>query len=318
MRILATGGVGNIGSQAVAELVVRGHDVITYDLSDKTLDVPHIHVVGDILDQEKVTAVIGKHRVDAIIHLASILQFGCEDDPAKAITDNVDGTLRVLKAARATGVNRVILAGTLATYGSTTGEIDEASPVQADAPLYGVTKLIGEKMAYRYNTLHRMDCVALRFGAVLSPKPVLSPGIAAVLARIFDAASGEDIVIDGVAADEKRHYAYTKDIAVGIALAVETASTKSSLFNIAGGEDCYVSFQQVADIVRNHAPGCGTVSFTGRSGQRGRMDISRARRELNYAPRYTLDAAIGEIVQSRLEDGHNPSSDRSTVGALSG
>ena len=81
---------------------------------------------------------------------------------------------------------------------------------------------------------------------------------------------------------------YTKDIAVGIALAVE------------------------------RAPGCGTVSFTGRSGQRGRMDISRARRELNYAPRYTLDAAIGEIVQSRLEDGHNPSSDRSTVGALSG
>jgi len=300
MRVLVTGGAGNIGQEVVQLLQARDAEAVVYDQIAPAPGVGIASEKGDIGDEARLREIIAKHEIDSIAHLASMLQFGCEMEPAKAVRVNVMGTMAVLEAARQAGVKRVILSGTLATYGGTSDALDETSPIQADASLYGVTKLLCEKVARRYNALYGMDCRSLRYAAVLSPRKVSSPGVAAALATIFDAASGQDVVVKGVAAKERRQFAYTSDIALGTTLAVLAPKTEHDLFNIGGGDDCYASFQAVADLVRRFAPRAGRISFDGRSADRGRMNISRARRELGYQPVYTLERAVQTIVQIRL------------------
>lgn len=300
VSVLVTGGAGNIGHEVVQLLRARGTETVVYDQVAPAAGTTTASEKGDICDETRLREVIAKHKVKTIAHLASMLQFGCEMEPAKAVQINVMGTMAVLEAARQSGVKRVVLSGTLATYGGTSDPIDEASPIQADSPLYGVTKLLGEKVARRYNALYGMDCRCLRYAAVLSPRKVASAGVALALSTIFDAALGKDVVVKGIAAGERRHYAHTSDIAQGTTLAVLAPQTEHDLFNIAGGDDCYVSFQAVADMVRLFAPNAGRISFEGKSGDRGLMNIARARNELGYQPAFTLERAVRTIVQSRL------------------
>lgn len=299
MRILVTGGAGNIAREVIQLLFARKNVPVIYDQTAVNVEGVATEI-GDICDEERLHAVIAKHRIEAIAHLASLLQFGCEMDPVRAVRVNVDGTVSVLEAARKSGVKRVVLSGSLATYGGTSAQIDEDSQIQSDVSLYGVTKLLCEKMARRYNVLFDMQCRSLRYAAVLSPRQVSSPGVAAALAKIFDATSGADVVVKGVAAHERRHYAHISDIALGTVLAVLAPNTSHEVFNIAGGKDCFASFQAVADAVRKLVPSAGRIAFEGSSGDRGVMDISRSQRELGYQPTFTLEKAVETIVQSRL------------------
>ena len=254
---------------------------------------------GDIGDGGRLRQVIGKHKIEAVAHLASMLQFGCEMEPARAVEVNVMGTMAVLEAAREAGVKRVVIAGTLATYGGTSEPIDETSPIQADAPLYGVTKLLCEKVARRYNALYGMDCRCLRYAAVLSPRRVSSPGVAAALATIFDAASGQDVLVKGVAAGERRHYAHTSDIALG----TRSRSWRRASSTISSTSPAAKTATPAFRRRRFGPPLCaarGTHRLRGQV-RRPRADgQSRARNELGYRPSFTLEGAVQAIVQSRL------------------
>ena len=296
MQILVTGGSGNIGKEVVRMLHDQGHGVVVYDKAAYAGTAPVEAIIGDIAERERLAALTAKGGFGAVVHLASMLQFGCEAEPAEAIEVNVAGTVNVLEAARRAGIARVVLAGTLATYGTTDAHLREEAPIQADAPLYGLTKLIGESVARRYNALFAMNCLCLRFGAVLSGQPVASPGVAAALATLCGAATGKDVTVKGVAPCERRHFVYFKDAARAAAMAALAEKPEHTLFNIAGGSDCVTTFGDLAGLVRKHAPGAGKIEFEGRSGDRGTMDTSRAEREVGYKPAYTMDEAISEIV----------------------
>lgn len=297
MRVLVTGGSGNIGQDVTRLLCESGHEPIVYDLCPHP-DPAVRYIAGDVRDAAAVSKTFAEAKAEGVIHLAGTLQFACETDPVGSTAVNVTGTSIVLEAARQFGVKRFVFSSSVAVYGSTASTIDESSPIQADVPVYGASKLLGEKMLHRYRVLHGMACRSVRFATVVSSRPVSSPGVAAAVGKLLRTATGEDVVVTGIAAPELRHFVHVADAARGAILALTADDSPDDLFNIAGDDDSYLSFAQLLEMVRRMRPNAGRATFSGKSGDRGKVDWSRAAAQLGYRPQYTMERALWEAIES--------------------
>lgn len=301
MRVLVTGGTGFIGTFVVLALLQAGEAPVVLDaraprglLADPANDVPFVE--GSVEDSDLVLRAMQVHQADQVVHLASLLQFGCARDPRRAVEVNVRGTLNVLEAARRTGVRKVVFASSGAVYGPRTDPMDEDSPVLPNVSLYGATKFLGEVLLRHYRDLYGIPFVALRYGGVYGPGEVRSPGVAEVVKRIESTIDGRDVVIDEVGADDRRHFVFVKDAAQATVQALRAEHNVRGVFNIAGGADSYVSFAGFHRVIKTLHPGAGEATFTGKGQDRGRVDISLARTELGYTPHYSLEEGIREDI----------------------
>lgn len=296
MAILITGGSGLIGTYVVRELLNREEDIIVYDLKPPADETGICFVNGTVTDKNRLLNILKKHAVDKIIHLAALLQFGCEQRPHDAIEVNVLGTLNLLEVARDISAKRFVFASSGAVYGPVEETMTEATPIFPGISLYGATKHLCEVLGSRYQKLYGISFIALRYWGVYGPGEVSSPGMAEVFKKIESSISGKDVVITEVGPEEKRHFTFVKDAAHATVLATEAPLKDFRVLNIAGGEDSYVTFQEFYYTIKKLCPSAGNVLFQGKGQNRGKVDISAARKELGYQPRYTLEMGIQEDI----------------------
>jgi UDP-glucose 4-epimerase len=158
MRILLTGGAGYIGSHTSIELINAGFDVVVYDnfsnshseslrriekISGRSL----VTVRGDIRDRAALGAALRRHDCSAVIHFAGLKAIGeSVEKPLEYYDNNVCGTLRLLEAMRAAGVNTLVFSSSAAVYGEPKRlPLTEDHPLSASNP-YGRTKLMIEEI----------------------------------------------------------------------------------------------------------------------------------------------------------------------------
>lgn len=141
--VLVTGGAGYIGSVLVPKLLDRGHRVTVLDgffFGHGPLEPVADHdrlekVEGDIRDRELVDGVFDDSDFDAVIHLAAI-----SNDPSSKLdadlttSVNRDAVQYAMKAARRTGVDRLLYASSASVYG-----IKETEDVTEDLDLDPIT-----------------------------------------------------------------------------------------------------------------------------------------------------------------------------------
>lgn len=168
---LITGGAGNLACQLTFELVARGDRIVLFDVADRPVGpvAEGCHYVrGDLTCAEDLSRALREHQPARIVHLASLLSGGCEEDRRRAWQVNMDGTFGLFEAALSAGIEEVFFASSLAAYG---GELPE--PLPEDFPewpdgLYGVTKAAGERLGVYYHRRHGLDFRCVRLPAVLS------------------------------------------------------------------------------------------------------------------------------------------------------
>lgn len=122
MNILITGGAGYIGSHTSKALSQHGYTPITYD----NLSTGHRYAVkwgpleeDDINDSQRLAEVISKFKPEAVIHFAAHSLVGeSVENPAKYYSNNVGGTLSLLKAMQAHGIHHIVFSSTCAVYGT--------------------------------------------------------------------------------------------------------------------------------------------------------------------------------------------------------
>jgi len=168
MRTLVTGGAGYIGSVVVEELLAAGQYTVVYDnlsLGHREAVLPGAEFVqGEILDRRALENALTKHKIDAVIHMASNSLVGeSSGNPAKYYTNNLVTSLALLEAMRATGVSRLVLSSTAAVYGESQKPlIDESDATRPTNP-YGETKLAFERACHWYEQAYGMRYVSLRY-----------------------------------------------------------------------------------------------------------------------------------------------------------
>lgn len=170
-RVLVTGSAGRVGRAVVAELTARGHRVVGFDLKP-TPGLPESHTfVGSLTDADVLAKAVA--GVDCLIHLAAtpddshfppqpLNNFESELLPA-----NLLGGYRVMEAARAAGIPKVILASTGQVID---GHLDDRNiPVTVSVAyrpryLYACTKVFLEMLGRVYAEQHGMKVIAVRLG----------------------------------------------------------------------------------------------------------------------------------------------------------
>ena len=168
MTILVTGGAGYIGSQMVKMLRSRGQRAVVVD----DLSTGHRESVpagvefehADIADAARLAEVLSRHSVRAVMHFAASSLVGeSMADPLKYYANNIGGSIGLLRAMRAAGIDRLIFSSTAAVYGEPLRvPIDEEHPKQPLNP-YGASKLAVDRMLDELHAAHGLRSVSLRY-----------------------------------------------------------------------------------------------------------------------------------------------------------
>ncbi|CAL1691010.1 UDP-glucose 4-epimerase [Brevundimonas subvibrioides] len=165
--VLVTGGAGYVGSHACLALHQAGFAPVVYD----NLSNGHEAFVqwgpfeqGDILDRERLDAVIALHRPVAVMHFAALIEVGESVlQPARFYRNNVIGALTLIEAAQAAGIDKIVFSSTCATYGEPVRvPMDEGHPQEPINP-YGRTKLMIEQALSDLDRHAGLRSVSLRY-----------------------------------------------------------------------------------------------------------------------------------------------------------
>jgi UDP-glucose 4-epimerase len=245
MRVAVTGGCGFIGSHVVDQLVLAGHEVVVVDVGGRWRNPAADYRCADLFDEAALAAAVD--GTQAVFHLAGAADVNdVAADPVQAVRLNVEGTARVLDAARRGGVDRVLLASTVWVYGATTGEGErtEAAPVDVSRAghVYVATKLAAEMLVHSYREMYGQHFTILRYGIPYGPRM----RDALVVARFVKAVrEGQPVTIAGTG-QQQRNYVYVEDIADAHVRALSPAAADRTLA-LEGGEP--VSVREIADTV---------------------------------------------------------------------
>jgi UDP-glucose 4-epimerase len=166
-NILVVGGAGYIGSHACLDLFGKGFTPIVYD----NLSNGHAEFakwgpleVGDIRDRKRLDEVFLKYKPQAIIHFAAAIEVGeSVREPGAFYENNVAGTITLLRAAQAAGVNKIVFSSTCATYGIPSSIPLNEGHAQSPINPYGRSKLIIEQVLKDLDSYQGFRSVILRY-----------------------------------------------------------------------------------------------------------------------------------------------------------
>lgn len=176
MRIFLTGGSGFVGSAVIKAWHGR-HELLAMARSAKSAEaVRALGATPVLCSLDDVTAA-QLSGCDAVVHAAAhVVQWGQLADFEKA---NVEGTQRMLTAARKAGVKRFVHVGTEAAlfYGQHLRNVDESYPLALSSPFYySRTKAMAEQAVRSANdSAHGFETIVIR------PRMIWGPGDQTIL-----------------------------------------------------------------------------------------------------------------------------------------
>jgi len=301
MRALVTGGTGFIGSNVVKFLVDEGHEVVVLDnlLSGylKNLEpFPMVKFIqGDVRNEKTVARAV--EGVQVIFHLAASV--GNARSVANPIEDseiNVLGTLRILEAARALGVRKVVFSSSAGIFGELkTLPIREDHPVEPISP-YGASKLCAEKLCLAYAKLYPLECVCLRYFNVYGVNQRYDAYGNVIPIFAYRLLQRMPLVIFGDG-EQTRDFVSVRDVAQANYNAA-MASGVSGAFNIASGSR--ITINRLAMLMSEASGLPAKVEYAPpRVGdvRDSLADISAAHSAFGYQPVVGLQEGLAEYMQ---------------------
>ncbi len=238
MRVLVTGGFGNVGSSARDELAARGHEVTLFDVRSRANEraarrlPPGIRVAwGDVRRREDLDrAVAGQ---DVVIHLAFVIPKlsatgrECEKEPEWAREINVGGTRNLVEAMCAqVAPPALIFASSLHLYGPTQ---HLPPPRTVDDPLNPT----------EHYSRHKVECEAL----------VRASGLRWAILRFAAAmpiALRADPGMYDVPLATRMEFVHTHDVGLALTNALETDAVWGRTLHIGGGPRCQLVYREIA------------------------------------------------------------------------
>ncbi|WP_413670852.1 NAD-dependent epimerase/dehydratase family protein [Mucilaginibacter sp. Mucisp86] len=281
MRVLVTGSSGRLGGVTVKHLQAHGHGVIGIDIIPaETTDVQ-----VDILNKDAVLAV--SQNIDAIIHTAAIHGKHYElNYPREAFIDvNIYGTLNLLNACVANGVQKMLYTSTTSIYGYAMVDANQAVWVDEELmikprDIYDITKQTAEQLCKDFFYREGLQTSVYRVGRFLPETDNLK--LNHRLYRGLDERDGVE----------------------GLRLALEQTFPEFEIFNITSsspfkkGELAQLKHDP-ASVIKKHYPGAEAVYQSKGWALPKSIDrvyvSDKAKRYFGYEPKFTFDYLLNDL-----------------------
>jgi len=244
--ICVTGAEGFIGSHLVEKLLGAGHRVkalIQYNSfnslgwlkdvrSHKALEI----VAGDVRDASQMLDFV--KGSDRVIHLAALIAIPHSySAPDSYFSTNVQGTLNLLNASKASGVKRFVHTSTSEVYGSALQvPISEDHPLQAQSP-YSASKIGADALAHSYWSSFELPVVILRPFNTFGPRQSFRAVIPTLLGQLL---SGVNTIQLG-ATSPTRDFTFVDDTVEGFMKAMLAPGVEGQTINLGTGFEISIS-----------------------------------------------------------------------------
>ena len=298
---LVTGGAGFIGSHLVTRLAETHGSVRAVDnlSTGSRANLAHLNgriefIEGDLCDERVCARAVD--GVELVFHVAALPSVPRSlADPWGSHDANVNATVRLLEAARAAGVRRLVFSSSSSVYGDTqTLPKTEAAEPLPRSP-YAASKLAAEQYVLAYARAGLVEGVALRYFNVFGPRQSPDSPYAAVIPLFFRAAlSGTPATVFGDGG-QTRDFTYVDNVVDANLLAATAPAESASGFAINVGAGERTSLNQLLALMeqvtgraiarRHHAARPGDVRDSLAS-------LQRAAERLEYRPRVRLTEGL--------------------------
>jgi UDP-glucose 4-epimerase len=300
-KVLVTGGAGFIGYHLCSKLSNLTDDLTIYDdLSsgkmENVKDVPKAKFVkGDILDLK---TLYGIEKSDLIYHLAAqvVVPYSMEN-PLIDFETNAKGTLCVLEKARKDDA-KLVFASSAAVYGNPTQLPTSEEYGFHPFSCYGLSKVVGEEYCNIYREQYGLDIVITRFANVYGLR--CHGVIHDFLEKLAKNPNKLEIIGTG---QQSRDLVHVSDV---VELLVKVGSLKSAngqTYNVGLGKTTKIIDLAKLMLQILNLQDKTVVTTTGVSWQGDINTIwfnnQKARIELNWTPKVTLEDSIKEVIADR-------------------
>lgn len=238
---IVTGGAGFIGSHMVDCLLARGYCVRVIDnlVGGQESNLAHHATNPDLtfdrLDIRQLapdSALFSGARF--VFHFAGIGDIVPSiERPTEYMDTNVQGTVRVLEAARAARVDKFVYAASSSCYGLAATPTREDHPIAPQYP-YALSKYMGEQAACHWHQVYRLPVNSIRIFNAYGTRVRTTGAYGAVFGVFFKqklAGKPFTVVGDG---SQRRDFLYASDVAEAFLLAAETPLT-GQIWNLGAG-----------------------------------------------------------------------------------
>jgi len=301
-RAIVTGGAGFIGSHLVDALINDGVDVLVYDNlttgKRENLNRAAEFVEGDVVDQSVVDGQFHEFMADTVFHLAA------QADPKRAYREpafdaavNVRGTINVALAAAHAGVKKFVFTSTGgAMYGSPEAgdlPVSEDRPPAPASP-YGLSKYCAELYLDMLRRDHGLNFTILRPANVYGPRQDPASEVGVVLIFLEQMLAGKTPQLRGFG-KATRDYVYVKDLVSAILAAAKLGGPRPYHVGTAEEVDVETIFYSLQEHLGSSFEPERVPLISGEV-ERMALDANRARIDLDWSPRYSMDQGLDETV----------------------
>jgi nucleoside-diphosphate-sugar epimerase len=306
LKILITGGTGNLGSRLLVPLIRRGDALVLYDVCER----PHVAspefkeaklIQGDLANRDTLLQAVRSDGIESIFHLGAVLSSAAEEHPDEAWRANMDGMSNVLEVARQAQVQHFVFTSTIATYGERVPD-----PLPADAPqwptsLYGVTKVAGERLGVYYHHRFGVDFRVVRLPAVVAPRGATG-GVSSYCSAVFEESVRKGRYEFYVNPTTSIPIVYIADVVQGLLALHDVPSENLTrrVYNIAG---IHPSAKDLAAAIQKRLPHAefsykpDPMRIPILESWPHQIDDSDAKRDWGWQPLWDLDGMTGAVIE---------------------
>ena len=294
---VVTGGAGFIGSHMVDLLLDRDYEVRVLDdlsggheanLEQHRADPRLTFRNGDVNQLEPDDDLF--HGAGYVFHFAGIGDIVPSiDRPIPYMETNVQGTVKVLEAARFSGVTKLVYAASSSCYGIADTPTTESHPVGPLYP-YALSKYQGEQAAFHWHQVYGLPVNSIRIFNAYGTR-VRTTGVYGAVFGVFfkQKLAGQPFTVVGDGT-QTRDFLYVTDVARAFLAAAETPRVGET-YNLGGGNP--QSINHLVNLI-----GGETVRLPKRPGEPDCTwaDISKITAQLDWSPTVTFEDGVARMM----------------------